>query len=143
MGQFRMMISMGALALAGATALGIGASVSSTPSLMARTDYDTLMAAIATEAQDLHLSCDSLRGADRHVCQAETRAREQVLVAELEARYRGTVAAARDANLTRIRAKYEVDRSRCFAHAGFKRDNCVVAAHAEKARSLMAFKAEN
>ena len=36
MGQLKMMISMGAVALAGATAFGIGASVSSTPSMMSR-----------------------------------------------------------------------------------------------------------
>ena len=79
MGQLRMMIAMGVLALTGATALGIGASVSSTPSMMTRADYEAYMVAIATETQDLQSSCDSLRGADRHVCQAETRAREQVL----------------------------------------------------------------
>ena len=142
MKQVRMMISMGALALTGATAFQIGASVSSAPSLMTRGDYETLKVAIATEAQDLQLSCDALRGGERQVCHAESRAREEVLLAELEARYRGTFAAARDATMVRIRAKYDVDRSRCFAYAGFKRDNCVVAAHAEKARSLMAMKAE-
>ena len=142
MGQLRMMIAMGVLALTGATALGIGASVSSTPSMMTRADYEAYILAIATETQDLQSSCDSLRGTDRHVCQAETRAREQVLLAELEARYRGTFAAAREAGFTRIRAKYEIDRSKCFAYAGVKRDNCVIAAHAERARALMAIKAE-
>jgi hypothetical protein len=142
MGQLKMMISMGAVALAGATAFGIGASVSSTPSMMSRGDYESLKVAITLEAQDLQMACDSQRGADRHLCQAETRAREQVLLAELEARYRGTFAAAREAGFTRVRAKYDVDRSKCFAYAGARRDNCVIAAHAERARALMAIKAE-
>ena len=142
MSQVRMLISMGAVALAGATAFGIGASVSSTPSLMSRGDFETLKVAIGAEAQELEVACDARRGADRHLCQAESRARQEVLLAELEARYRGTFSAAREANFTRIRAKYDVDRSRCFAYAGFKRDNCVVAAHAERARALMAIKSE-
>lgn len=143
MRQVRMMISMGVLALAGATAFQIGASVSSAPSMMTRTDYETLHKVISAEAQDLERACDALRGAERHVCQAEARAREQVLLAELEARYRGTFSAAREAHMVRVRARYEVDRSRCFAYAGFQRDSCVVAAHAGKARALMALKAES
>ena len=143
MRQVSMMISMGAVALAGATALGIGASVSSAPSMMTRSDYEALKVAIGMEAKDLQLACDNERGAGRHLCQAESRAREEVLLAELEARYRGTFSAARDATFTRIRTKYDVDRSRCFAYAGARRDNCVVAAHAERARALMAIKAES
>ena len=142
MRQIGMMLSIAALALAGATAFGIGASVTSTPSLMTRGDYEGLRLAITLEAQDLQVACDARRAAERHVCQAESRAREQVLLAELEARYLGTFATSREATLTRIRAKYDVDRSKCFAYSGFKRDDCVVAAHAERARSLMTIKAE-
>jgi len=137
-----MLMSTGAVALIGATGFGIGASVSSTPSMMSRADYESTRTAISVEAAELQLACDGLRSAERHLCQAETRARESVLVADLEARYRGTVTAAREANFARIRAKYDVDRSRCFAYAGIKRDDCVIAAHAERARALMAIKAE-
>lgn len=143
MRQVGMKIAVGAALLTGATTFGIGASsVTSSPSLMSRGDHEALKVAIAMEGRDLLDSCDSLRGAERHVCQAETRSREVVLLAELEARYSGTYAAAREAHLTRIHGKYEVDRARCFALAGYMRDSCVVSAHAEKGRALMALKAE-
>lgn len=142
MGQVRMMISAGVVALAGATAFGIGASVSSTPSMMSRGDYEAAKVAIAAESRELSALCDTQRGTSRQVCLAETRGREEILLAELESRYRGTVTAGRDAAMVRVRAKYEIERSRCSAYAGFKRDSCVVSAHAERARSLMALKTE-
>jgi len=143
MRQVRMLVTLTAVALFGATTFGIGASVTSTPSLMSRGDYEALKVAIAMEADDLMLACDSLRGAERHVCQAETRARETTLLAELEARYRGTFLAVREAHLAAIRARHEVERSKCFALGGTQRDNCVVTAHAERARALMTLKAES
>lgn len=140
MGQMRMLVATGFVAIAGATAFGIGASVSSTPSMMTRDDYEAMKVAVAIESNDVQRACDQERGAERQLCSAENRAREEILLADLEARYRGTFSANRDATLVRVRAKYDVDRSRCFAFAGFKRDNCVVAAHAERARALMAIK---
>lgn len=137
-----MMISAGVVALAGATAFGIGASVSSTPSMMSRSDYEAARTAIAVESRELNAICDTQRGTPRQVCLTETRGREQILLAELESRYRGTVNAGRDAAMVRVRARFDIERSRCSAYAGFKRDTCVVSAHAERARSLMALKTE-
>jgi len=142
MNRVRMMVSMAAVAIGGASAFGIGASVSSKPSLMSRSDYESMRVIVHLDGQEAFAACDAQRLAARQLCQAEARAREEVLLADLEMRYRGTFSAARDARFTKIRAKYDVDRSRCFAFAGVKRDNCIVAAHADRARSLMAIKAE-
>jgi len=136
----RMILMAGVLTAA--TTVGIGATVSTTPSLMSPGDYQALKRAITAETGDLQLACASLRGPDSHVCRAENVASERVMLAELDARYKGTFRATRDAVLARITSRFEVERSKCFLVTGFQRDNCIVAAHAEKSKSLMAVKAE-
>jgi len=131
-----------ATALTAATTVGIGATVTTTPSLMSRDDYVALKRAITAETTDLQLACGSIRGPDSHICRAENVASERVMLAELDARYKGTFRASHDAVLARIASRFDVERSRCVLLAGFQRDNCVIAAHAEKSRALMAVKAE-
>lgn len=131
-----------ATALTAATTVGIGATVTTTPSLMSPGDYTALKRAITAETGDLQLACASLRGPDSHVCRTENAASERVMLAELEARYTGTFRASREAVLARISSKFDVQRSKCFLVTGFQRDTCIVAAHAEKSRALMAIKAE-
>jgi len=129
-------------ALTAATTVGIGATVSTTPSLMTTADYAALKRAIVAETSDLQLACGSLRGPDSHVCRAENVASERVMLAELDARYKGTFRASREAALARIASRFDVQRSKCFLVTGFQRDNCIVAAHAEKSRALMAVKSD-
>jgi hypothetical protein len=131
-----------ATALTAATTVGIGATVTTTPSLMAPGDYLALKRAITIEIADLQLACGSIRGPDSHICRAENVASERVMLAELEARYKGTFRASREAVLARIASRFDVQRSKCILLTGFQRDNCVVAAHAEKSRALMTVKAE-
>ena len=131
-----------ATALTAATTVGIGATVSTTPSLMSPDDYIALKRAITTETTDLQVACGSIRGPDSHICRTENLASERVMLAELEARYKGTFRASREAVLVRIASRFDVDRSKCILVTGFQRDNCVVAAHAEKSRALMAVKSE-
>ena len=131
-----------ATALTAATTVGIGATVSTTPSLMSPDDYFALKRAITTETADLQLACGSIRGPDSHICRTENVASERVMLAELEARYKGTFRASREAVMARIASRFDVERSKCILVTGFQRDNCVIAAHAEKSRALMAIKAE-
>jgi hypothetical protein len=131
-----------AAALTAATTVGIGATVTTTPSLMSPDDYVALKRAITTESADLQLACSSIRGPGSHICRVENVASERVMLAELDARYKGTFRASREAVLVRIASRFDVERSRCIVLTGFQRDNCVVAAHAEKSRALMAIKAE-
>lgn len=39
-----------------------------------------------------------------------------------------------------IEAKFATDRAKCTAMSGYARDDCVVFAHAERSRTLMAFR---
>ena len=142
MRQAKLMISMSVVALLGATTFGIGASVTSRPTMMTERDYEALKIAIAIDADDGMAMCNSFPGNGRLACQSEVRAERAVQLAELEMRYRGTYEAARDVRMVRIRANYEKARTQCFGLSGYERDTCIVRAHAEKARALMAVKAE-
>lgn len=44
---------------------------------------------------------------------------------------------AREAQRARIDARYQSDRARCDALSGFKRDKCLIQAHAAKGRALL------
>jgi hypothetical protein len=60
--------------------------------------------------------------------------------AELEASYRGTVAAEADARLARAKAKYEVARARCAGEPRENKLSCLRSARDEKSRAMAAAK---
>ena len=118
------------------TALGIGASVDSPRSLMARADYDQARRVIEAEARAALAQCRALEARDKDVCKAQARGQERVSKADLDARYRGTVAAESDTRLARAKATYEVARASCANRAGEERSACLKAARAEKVKAL-------
>ena len=138
-----LVVGLTTAALLGATGAGIGASVTSQPSLLSVEDYSALKTAINKVLDDEESACQALRPAARLECLAEVQSTANVQLAELEARYRGTVNAARKAQLVRIDAAYTMARAKCFGLAGFDRDSCIVAAHAQKAHARMQIHAEN
>ena len=127
-GAFALVISL--------TALGIGASVDSPRSLMSRGDYDQARRTIEAEARIALAQCRALEGRDKEVCKAQARGEERVSKADLDARYRGTVAAESDARLARTKAQYEVARASCTDRSGEERGACLKAARAEKLKAL-------
>lgn len=60
-----------------------------------------------------------------------------VRVADVEESYRRMQQSSRAVQRARIEARYEVDRARCGALGGFKRDKCLVFAHAGRSRSTL------
>jgi hypothetical protein len=130
---------MGAL-LVSATAFGISAAVDSPRSLMAPSDYSTAKKAIESEARVALAHCRDLDGQSKDVCKAEARAGERVAKADLEARYRGTVAATADARLARAKAHYEVAKARCSDQRSEDKLSCLRDARSEKAKALAAAK---
>ena len=44
---------------------------------------------------------------------------------------------AREAQRARIDARYQADRARCDAVTGFKRDKCLIQAHATRGRAML------
>jgi len=110
-------VLVGAL-IVSAGAVGLSAAVDSPRSLMDRNEYLQSKKAIEADSR-LNLSkCRDVEGAARELCRAEGRADERTRKAELEASYRGTVAAAEDARLERAKARYDVARAKCTDQRG-------------------------
>lgn len=117
-------------------ALGIGAAVDMPATLMSRADYHHQKNAIEAGMRLEIGRCRALHGIERAVCKAEIRASQRVEIAQLQARYHGTVAAAEDARAARARAAYEVAKARCGASRGDQRLACVSAAREAMTQSL-------
>jgi len=121
--------------LVSATAWGISAAVDTPRSLMAPSDYNSAKSAIESDARAALARCGD-DTATREVCKAEARADERVRKADLEARYRGTVGAEADARIARVKARYEVAKTKCAAERGSDKLACIRNARAEKAREI-------
>ncbi|HUP97004.1 MAG TPA: hypothetical protein VM073_03640 [Usitatibacter sp.] len=119
-----------------AAALGIGAAVDTPPTLMSRGDYSKGKKAIEAETRVAFARCRDQSGIARDVCKAEVRAEERVKMADLQARYHGTVNAAEDARLARAKAQFDVARARCGSQNGEARIDCLRSAREDRARAL-------
>lgn len=134
--------SLVAALLVSATAWGISAAVDSPRSLMAPSDYNSAKSAIESDTRAAIAKCGDSEGKPREVCKAEARADERVRKADLEARYRGTVGAAADARIARVKARYDVAKARCGAEHGEARLACFRAARSDKAKEIAATKGD-
>jgi hypothetical protein len=125
--------------ISSAAAIGIGAAaVAPAENInLTRAQYEAGLRAIADRADTQQLACGKLVPVERDVCRAEAAGLEAVLTAQLEARYRKTPHAERAAQRARIDARYQLDRARCSAVNGVRRDRCLVQAHATKGRALL------
>jgi hypothetical protein len=126
---------IGALALS-ATAFGISAAVGSPRTLMSPGDYSATRNAIEGGLRGALVKCRDLEGHATDLCKAEARADERIRMADLEADYRGTVAAAADAKLARAKARYDVAKVKCVAEHGDGKFACLRAARADKEKVL-------
>ena len=122
------------------TAFGISAAVDSPRSLMSPTDYSASKRAIEANAHGAMAKCRDQEGAARDICKAEVRADERVRKAELEAQYRGTVAAAADVRVQKAKADYDVAKARCADQHGEGKVSCLRSARAERTRAVEAAK---
>lgn len=124
--------------ISSAAAIGIGAAVSSAPQTMGQHEYEAAMRGIEVARDDLFNRCETLQSAfERDFCRTEASANEMVRVADIEESYRRTQQSSRAAQRARIEARYQVERARCGALGGFKRDKCLVSAHATRGRSML------
>jgi hypothetical protein len=124
--------------ISSAAALGIGATAVTTEThMLTRTQYEGALRAVEQAREAVLRACDAHAGLDREVCRAEAAGVEMIRVAELDARYRRNPQAQRAAQRARIDARYLVDRARCGAFNGVRRDRCLVQAHATKGRALL------
>lgn len=124
-------------------ALGIGAAVDTPRTLMSRGDYAQGRKVIEGESRMVFARCRSESGSARDICKAEARAGERVKLADLSARYHGTVAAAADARHARDRAQFDLAKARCNSHARDARIECLRTAREDRGRGLEAKLASN
>ena len=117
-------------------ALGIGAAVDTPRTLMSKGDYTTGRNAIQSETRAALSRCRDQEGAAKDLCKAQVRADERVKLADLQARYHGTVLAAEDARTARAQASYDVAKARCGELKGDNRLGCLRTAREDKGKSL-------
>ena len=129
-------LGTGTVITSAVAAIGFGGAFASGEMLEAG-QYRAAVAQIAQERRDEEERCVPLNGHSREACRVAAEANEAARVAELEAGYRRTPAAARSAQRARIDARYAVARARCAPLGGFARDNCLIEAHALKGRALL------
>lgn len=121
-----------------AAALGIGAGSAVSAEGLSRAGYLAAMREILTARGEIQERCDGFAPPSlRDLCRAEAASAELVRVAELEQAYRRTEASSRALQRARIHARYQVDRARCGALGGNKRDRCLINAHATKGRAML------
>ena len=122
--------------LVSATAYGISAAVDSPRSLMSPADYSAAKKGIESQTRTAFAGCRDMDGQAKDVCKAKARADERIRKADLDAQYRGTVAAAADARLARAKAQYDVAKARCSDQHGEAKLSCLRDARSEKAKAL-------
>jgi hypothetical protein len=124
--------------IASAAAIGIGtATISTAPANMTLSEYQSALSLIERTRAEIAVGCEAQSGVAKEICRAEVSADEMVRVADIEESFRRTHDAARDAQRARIEGKYQVARARCQAAGGFKRDQCLIDAHATRGRALL------
>jgi hypothetical protein len=121
---------------ASAAALGISAAVDTPRTLMSREDYQDARRGIEAATRAAVGQCRALVGVARDICKAQARGDERVRIAQLQARYHGTVAAASEVEIARVRAHFDLERARCGARDGDERLQCLRAAREERTREI-------
>jgi hypothetical protein len=117
------------------TALGIGMA-DSPRSLMSRQAYDDSRLQIEEGRRMALANCRLVATPERELCRAQARADERVQRADLEARYLGTVTAASEARVARVKARFDLARLQCTQRFGQERNECLKAARSERAKAL-------
>jgi len=101
----------------GLPVLQVAASFDAPPSLMSPADHAIAQRAIRDEARLALAGCRLRPAQDAAVCRAEARANERIAAAELNSRYRGTIAAHALALREQSRALHAVAEARRLANA--------------------------
>jgi hypothetical protein len=132
------LIALGTGALiSSAAAIGIGMASAGAPEALTRASYEEGLAETRAIHATAMRACEGLRTGERDTCRAEADAAAAIRGADLRVAFERTEAAARDAQRTRIDARYQIRRAHCQAQGGFRRDKCAISAHAERGRALL------
>lgn len=119
-------------------AMGISAAVDTPRTLMSRDDYRDALRGIDAATRAALGQCRNVDAAARDRCKAQARADERVGKAELQARYFGTVSAAQEVAVARVKARYDVARAECSARTNAEKIDCLRSAREARAREIFA-----
>jgi hypothetical protein len=104
---------------------------------LTQSQFSATLRSIEAQRMAADARCDLSSGFEREFCRIEAAAEESVRIAEAEAAYRRTQQSTRAAQRARIDARYQVERAKCGALGGLKRDKCLVKVHATRGRSML------
>jgi hypothetical protein len=129
-------------------ALGTGALITSAAAFTAgvtadagpaisQEQHDANLRAIEARRASREAACEAAAEPARELCRIEAAGEESVAMAEAEAAFRRTQQSARAAQRARIDARYQMERAKCGALGGLKRDRCLVKVHATRGRAML------
>jgi hypothetical protein len=110
------------LAACAAALLGAGVQAAEPP--MGEAAYEAARKKIAAQYRVDRRTCDRLRGAAQDVCEKQAKGREKAESAWLEARYRPSPEAVKEAKLATAEAHYDIAMERCEARKGKAQSRC-------------------
>ncbi len=129
-------LGTGAL-ISSVAAIGIAIAGYDTPAGLNREGYDAAVSTARAERNGRLAACDALRASERETCRLVADSVSAARSTQIEEAFHRTRSTARASQRARIDARYQVQRAECQSLGGFKRDKCLVSAHAERGRSLL------
>jgi hypothetical protein len=87
-------------------------------------------------------ACGRLKANAKDICQADAKGKEEIAEAELEARYKPSPEADREAKNAKAEADYDVAKEKCDAVKGNARDVCLKRAKADREAAIRLAKVE-
>jgi len=102
---------------------------------MTKVEYQSAKDKIAANYKSANARCDSLTANAKDVCMAEAKGKENVAMAELEARNKPSEKARHDVNIAKAEAAYAVAKEKCDVKTGNDKTACVKEAQAREARA--------
>lgn len=129
-------------ALALALALSGGGAVAGADPAMSEDAYEAAQDRIETQAKSKRKACGPLKGHAKDVCQLQARGWEKAAKAQLEADYRPSPDAEKNAKFVRAEADYDVARQRCRPLKDAARERCLQQAKHDREAAIRLAKVE-
>lgn len=118
-----------------ALALSLAFSASAMAQNMSKEDYKAAEKSIAAAHKADKARCDSLAHNAKDICKAETKGKDMVAKAELEAQYKPSKKADYEVSVAKAEADYAVSIEKCDDVSGNQKNVCVKEAKAAQVRA--------
>ena len=117
-------------------AIGLTFSVGAMAETMSKDIYKASTDRIETEYKADKAKCDSLSGNASDICIAESKGKEKIAKADLDARNKNNNESRYDALVAKAEANYSVAKEKCDDQAGNKKDICIKEAKAAETAAI-------